>query len=408
MVPFECDRCIFLKLKNRLPIEINPQDQVLMAAIRRINLDAFWARTTTTVTANLSKIKQAWELSELVGLDGGYYQEGPLPAHDHAGYELAVQMVMLSRRPGRHSKTHTQFATIRKLRSAFSNFQRASNKTVSNQLALGNEAGRYNRLYDDPAASLWFSRFYDGCLSRMGEIWKPNRAMSSKLICRLIQEIDSCVVEAEHPVEKHRWTVFHTYVVVSYVISLRGSEGLLLDLAGLNRYVDREQRHVVLTLLGRVKGETFDSAHLFFSVNTTGSGIPVRDSVCRLMALHAQAGRQSGPAISDHLGNLYSTRALDGMFLEVIEPLFDNERSLFPPDIEREHLSSVYQVFRTLRKSSDSRALDMGVGQSDIDTVNRWSKVEKAGARRPRLEMRQHYAQPELLVKPFLRYTEAM
>ena len=33
LTPFECDRCMFLKLKGRLPIKEAPKDSLLLAAI---------------------------------------------------------------------------------------------------------------------------------------------------------------------------------------------------------------------------------------------------------------------------------------------------------------------------------------------------------------------------------------
>jgi len=38
-----------VKLKGRCPIVDAPKDKLLLGAIRRINLDAFWSRETSTV-----------------------------------------------------------------------------------------------------------------------------------------------------------------------------------------------------------------------------------------------------------------------------------------------------------------------------------------------------------------------
>ncbi len=66
------------------------------------------------------------------------------------------------------------------------------------------------------------------------------------------------------------------------------------------------------------------------------------------------------------------------------------------------------QVYRTLGRTSDIRALVMKVGRNDIDVVNRWKALEQADGNRPHPPMRQHYAKLELLIGPFLRYTLAM
>jgi hypothetical protein len=69
MVQFECDTCIFLKLKQRLPDLIQTQDKLLMACIRRANLDAFWSRATSTVMTNARLIDESIDLAKLVGID---------------------------------------------------------------------------------------------------------------------------------------------------------------------------------------------------------------------------------------------------------------------------------------------------------------------------------------------------
>ena len=63
--------------------------------------------------------------------------------------------------------------------------------------------------------------------------------------------------------------------------------------------------------------------------------------------------------------------------------------------------------YRTFRRTSDTRALEEKVDQTDIDIVNKW---EQRGSDKRKIAqpMRHHYAQFELLIKPFLRYTYAM
>lgn len=106
---------------------------------------------------------------------------------------------------------------------------------------------------------------------------------------------------------------------------------------------------------------------------------------------------------------MLTTEALDKMLCEVLEDLFDEKPSLFPPSVtNQEEISDFYQVYRSIRRSSDTRALEQKVSASDIDIVNRWQKVEKAQGNRPALQMKYHYAQVEILLEPFLRYTFAM
>ena len=70
MCPFECDSCIFHKLRGSDP-NLNPEiDKLHMCYIRRLNLDAFWSRETSTVHGNNNRaqIIQSYSLFGLEGL----------------------------------------------------------------------------------------------------------------------------------------------------------------------------------------------------------------------------------------------------------------------------------------------------------------------------------------------------
>jgi hypothetical protein len=70
--------------------------------------------------------------------------------------------------------------------------------------------------------------------------------------------------------KRNQWLVFHTFVVVCYKVSLRGCEGFLLDLAGLiQKFTARGNIYVVIALLGKIKGELDDRAHLLPCVPVT-------------------------------------------------------------------------------------------------------------------------------------------
>jgi hypothetical protein len=104
-----------------------------------------------------------------------------------------------------------------------------------------------------------------------------------------------------------------------------------------------------------------------------------------------------------------TTRALDDTFCDFLEELFETAKDLFPPHIKTiEDLRSKYQGYRSFRRTSDTRATEKRVHQTDIDVVNRWKTIEKAKGKRPSRPMRQHYADLSLLIEPFLWYTLAM
>jgi hypothetical protein len=410
MVPFECDLCIFRKLNGRSPREGDPIDGLLSGCIRRANLDAFWSSAAATVNGNRDKLVVGIRLSKLVGLDGPYMHEGPMPDYDHCGYEVAVQMLLYSKRPGKRSQSHLQFDTIRKLRTSYSNQVRASPQSNKETMSLGDIKGNYQRLTLDPCGSFWFFRFMKGMKIRMGQDWRPNKGMSIALYLRMLNEVEQMILNAPSPRDLNRWIVFQSYAVVSYVVSLRGKEGLLLDLEGLHRHAaSGDGSYLVITLQGMVKGESNDRDHLLPCVFVTSSGVDVKASLQRLMHHKARNGFTDGPAISDSVGRAFSTRDMSDSLVEILEDVFESERGLFPPDIiSKEVLRERYQAFRSFRRTSDTRAAEQNISSTDTDIVNRWELVEKAQGRRAGMPMRLHYTQMELILQPFLRYTFAM
>jgi hypothetical protein len=121
LIPFECDLRIFRKLRNHNPLPSSEMDKLLLAAIQRISLDAFWSRASSTVLANRDKIKQGLKLSKLFGLKGPYEHFGQMPSRDTFGYEVAIQTVLASRRAGKYLSDYTQYDSVRKYRTAFAN-----------------------------------------------------------------------------------------------------------------------------------------------------------------------------------------------------------------------------------------------------------------------------------------------
>lgn len=112
MVPFEYDMCIFRKLTNCIsPEPNNPQDELLMACIRQVNLDTFWSRATGTVNGQRDKLVLAIKLLALVGLKGQCTHEGPLPFFNHCGYKAAIDMLLYLKRPGKTSLEYLEFLT---------------------------------------------------------------------------------------------------------------------------------------------------------------------------------------------------------------------------------------------------------------------------------------------------------
>lgn len=410
MVSFECDLCIFGKLYGRLPVSDNANDTFSLSCIRRINLDAFWSRARSTVEANAAKVREGLRISRRLGLAGPYLDPGPLPAHDHCGYEVALQIVVSSLESGRYAVGHKQWDTIRKFRSSYSNQVRAARDANSNPLVLADNKGSgYQRLAIDPCGSLWFQRFMLGCSKRMGQDWRPNQAISVQIMHCLLEGVENKARIAETGEDRQKWVMAGAYFCICFVLSLRSPEGLMADLEGLLQHNDPTSDEVVVPLLGRFKGEHHSKQHLMISVAKTGSGIQVKLWLSRLIAVHKALGRSTGPAFVDASGYQSTTADMNNLFLDVLGDIYEEHPKLFGLDIrDSSDLSEKYNVFRSFRRGSESRAVAMRVSEADRYVVNRWKKKENAGTGKVSHSIDQHYVDVNMVKESFIRYTSAM
>ena len=67
-----------------------------------------------------------------------------------------------------------------------------------------------------------------------------------------------------------------------------------------------------------------------------------------------------------------------------------------------------YNVFRSFRRGSESRAVAQKVSEADRYVVNRWRKKEVAGSAKVSHPIDQHYVDVSIVKDSFLRYTKAM
>ena len=119
------------------------------------------------------------------------------------------------------------------------------------------------------------------------------------------------------------------------MVSLRGPEGFLLDLDGLNKFWEENsaKNYIYICLRGQVKGEHSIRCHLLPCVNETNTGVKVKESVERLMVLKQEQGFTEGPAISNIKGNILITNSVNDCMVEALESLFQTRKQLFPLQI---------------------------------------------------------------------------
>jgi hypothetical protein len=184
----------------------------------------------------------------------------------------------------------------------------------------------------------------------------------------------------------------------------------MVDVAGVIEFGDSTHEHVVIPLLGQVKGEDHTRQHLIHCVNETSSGIQVRRWMTRLKWAHSALGREKGPAFLNPTSGIQSnTSEMNDLFVELLMEIFEDHRDLFAIDIRSAgDLSDKYHVYRSFRRGSESRAVSKEVSAGDRYQVNRWRKKENATSSKMSQPIDQLYIDVTLVKEAFLRYTMAM
>ena len=138
-----------------------------------------------------------------------------MPAHDHCGYEIAIDMVLMSKSPGRHSKDYLQFETIRNLRTTYGHFERISSVKAHQGLHLEGGDGESKDISDLVTSSLWFRRFTKGCKARIGQTCKPNLGLNADLFVKLLGLLAKNIQSAEDIKTQFGLVAFGSFVACS-------------------------------------------------------------------------------------------------------------------------------------------------------------------------------------------------
>jgi len=183
------------------------------------------------------------------------------------------------------------------------------------------------------------------------------------------------------------------FALIAFCGSFRGSEVFLMDLHGLRKMMEDTKKlgrdHVVITLLGRFKGEQNTRYHLAPLAATTKSRLQVQRWVERLIEVREKVGRRQGPAFCDRAGEVALSYTYDLGFVERLMTVQAARPDLIPMEVD---ISEQFGVSRSFWRGSTSVARTRGVEDRQVELINRWRKVESARGRKPTLPMKEHYS----------------
>ena len=406
MIPFQCELCHYRNLKKMDPVG-DKEDVTLLRAIRRANLDAFWSREPGTVSSTKRDSLKLSKIGLDVGLPSVLPVMGPFPVEDSLGMGLAVCMLVRSLDKGRHQCT-LQFESVRKMRSAFSNCWHASRFTLTTSVMARDTRKTY--VTSCPSYSLWFERFIFGMHKRMGDVVHQDKAVTLDVVHKVIEGLEVDYLEERNDGAKEKIADVAVFVLASFLAALRGEETLKIVLGETKEFYKEGQshgnhKHVILPLRGRFKGESGESYHLVVVTAKSNSGLQIGPWIKRALEWRERRRIERGFLFADESGRRTTLKDFDGEILERIARV----QSSFPELI----LSSInvheeYGLSRSFRRGSNSEALNRGVSEATIDRNNRWRKVERAGARKAKLQMRDHYTEVLVSLKRYLEYSQAL
>ncbi len=405
LTPFQCDTCHFRNIMERDPVPSLAQDFRLLKCIRRANLDSLWSVEPRTVSRTLSECRRGSNIAASLGFKHKLFRPmGPFPLDDTFGMSAAIVILQVSLNPGKYDK-NVQFGTIRKFRSAFSNVYHASAE-AQDAMVMAKDTKKLT-VTKCATYGLWFERFMKGCHKRMGEIVRPDRALSSVILLEILKLIEEDW--AVHPHKHFHLASEASFYVIAFCCALRGEEVPLTDLHGILKHwsssCNGTPPHIVIPLLGRFKGELGENYHLLPIVTLTRSGIDNKKWIGRLLTCYKEKSISNGPLFCNSQGTKAKALDFEPGFFDRLEQV-----QLFHPELipSTDDVVEDYGIYRSFRRGSTSEATNQGLPPEVIDTNNRWRKFHRAGASRPSLTMRDHYADVRLTLKQSLRYSSCL
>ena len=72
----------------------------------------------------------------------------------------------------------------------------------------------------------------------MGQVNKPNFVLTTNIIIKLLDELQNEIKLSQEIESRFNLILFGTYVIVSYVIFLQGSEGLMINLTTIQKELE--------------------------------------------------------------------------------------------------------------------------------------------------------------------------
>jgi hypothetical protein len=400
LAPFQCDECWFINLHGRKPLLREFRDQQELGLIRRANLDVLWSRESGTVKNLVSGIKDIIKRSNFRGRKLPLSEITAWSLEDECGMGIALLMLEKSLESGRNNVEYKQFDTVRKFRSTASNVYAATASANRDPRVLKSLQGAVLHMNSGSMQSVFMERFVMGMRARMPSESARNVPLLGHVVSQVLSRMDMEWRNMAIPEGRRRVIAMcGGYIATTFVYSLRGNEGFWVDGDRLKANIDLgktgsngEISHVVVSLLGRFKGEGGDRMHVFPLASRTKSGIETRIWLERVVDILRSEKLENSPAFCFEDGYQFTEKFVEETVLHPI--LEDLQRTgwnhgAIPKGID---VKQVYRCSRSFRRGAEISAKNAQVSDAIISFIHRWGKYEKKRGKQPGFNMLEHYA----------------
>ena len=398
-----------------MPNQHSHADRLILALIRRVNLDIFWSRENSTVASALSNFRNYVNLATSMGLKIQAPAQGPWPLNDELGFGTALIMLRKSMEKGRNADEYQQFDTIRKLRTAMHTLYVNSPKGSQGYQSLSLGRGRALKMDGSPTQSHLFEKFMEGCEKRMGKLIIQDRAISLKVLLLMLENYELEWHQVGDNYRRRRMIAIGAASnCIMFCAALRGPEILLMEATTLCQKITSWGKDadgldfVTIPLMGRVKGEVGERNILLPLVNRTKSGIQNRLWVERLVKIltHEKRHRgEPGPALCDEEGYVLAQADLNEELYDALEKIQLQHPNLISEDTK---IREAFSVDRSHRRGATSRALALNYAPSIIDANNRWKSQQNQKGEKSNMTMSSLYADILLTGDLLLQFSHSL
>ena len=389
-----------INLHGRLPVRGQFIDEQELIFLKRANLDMFWSRESGTVKGIVYDLKDIIKRSSWRGRSIPLSLMSPWEIGDSVGMGIALLMLEKSIESGRNSANYKQFDTVRKFRSTASNVYSSTAGASKDPRVLKSLKGAVLHTHGGSMQSIFMERFALGMKIRMPQEKVRNLPLLGNVVSHVLKVMEAeWLAPGTSRKRKREISMCAGYLAVTYVYGLRGNEGFWVDADRLRGGIDLGRNatedslpHVVVSLLGRFKGEDGDRMHVFALAAESGSGIKTRVLLERVVEIHEKERKEECPAFCDEEGFLLTEKFVEEEFLH---PILESMQAsgwgngTVPKGLV---VRSLYRCFRSLRRGANITATNKGVKETTINFVHRWDKYETKRGRQPGFDMIQHYA----------------